>query len=120
MLLLACACSTPRSDGAFGGGPRLAHAVYFDVTNDAESAELARDCERLLAGIPGVLQLEVGRRAEEFDRPVNDAEFDVALFVVFADRGAHDGYQVHPRHRELVESWTPRLASLRVCDYWLR
>ena len=42
--------------------------------------------------------------------------FDVLLIVEFTDKDAHDAYLVDPRHRAVVDAWTPRLRGIRVLD----
>ena len=114
------ACAAPAAQKpSLGQAGQLAHAVFFDLVDDGQAGALVSDCHRRLSTIPGVLLLEAGTRAPEFSGPRNDNRFDVALWVLFEDRAAHDAYQVHPEHRALVEEWTPRLAGVEVCDAWL-
>ena len=117
--LLAGCSSTPTSHAPPSLIGNLAHAVAFELADESDADELVADCRRLLSDIPGVVMLTVGERGPEFDRALNDQVFDVLLFVVFEDRGAHDAYQVHPDHRELVGTWEPRLAGVRVLDAWI-
>ena len=55
----------------------------------------------------GALFFAAGTLADEFQRPVNDRAFDVALHVVFTDRAAHDAYQQAPRHLKFIEENKP-------------
>jgi hypothetical protein len=121
-LALAACASTPQGNpkGALlAADGNMAHAVYFDLEDARDAEALMRDCRARLAGIPGVRAIEVGERCAEFKTPRNDQTFDVALWVLFDDRAAHDGYQVHPQHRALVEDWTPKLAGIKVFDAWV-
>lgn len=134
LLSLAAACAFGVSAltacaGAPQGNPKgtplaidgnMAHAVYFDLKDPRDTEALMRDCLARLEGIPGVRALEVGERCAEFKTPRNNQEFEVALWVLFDDRAAHDGYQVHPQHRALVEEWMPKLAGIEVFDAWVR
>jgi hypothetical protein len=52
----------------------------------------------------------------DLDRPVNDRMFDVGLHVIFADRAAHDAYQVHERHIKFIEANKPTWRQVRVFD----
>jgi len=113
----ACRSAPPVTPLAAAGN--LAHAVFFDLLDPRQTEELVRDCRLQLASIPGVRLLEVGTRSPEFIGQRNNSEFEVALWVLFDDRAAHDAYQVHPRHRALVERWTPRLAGIEVFDAYL-
>ena len=97
----------------------LAHAVFFDLKDAGDAAALVKDCRRRLTRIPGVRLMEAGTRCPEFTGPRNNQAFDVAVWVLFDDRAAHDGYQVHPEHRGLVEEWTPKLVGIQVFDAWL-
>ncbi len=115
--LVACA-TTPKATPLAAAG-NMAHAVYFDLKDSRDSEALMRECRERLAAIPGVRALEVGERCAEFKTPRNDQAFDVALWVLFEDRAAHDGYQAHPQHRALVEAWTPKLAGIEVFDAWV-
>jgi len=115
--LVACV-TTPKATPLAAAG-NMAHAVYFDLKDSRDSEAFMRECRERLAAIPGVRLLEVGERCAEFKTPRNDQTFDVALWVLFEDRAAHDGYQVHPQHRALVETWTPKLAGIEVFDAWV-
>ena len=47
---------------------------------------------------------------------MNDAEFDVALLLVFRSREAHDRYQDHPRHQTFIEQNKASWKTVRVFD----
>lgn len=99
----------------------LAHAVFFtlhDPSPEGRAAAVAA-CRRLLSGHEGVIHFHVGERGPEFARPVNDQTFDVGLFMVFADKAAHDRYQSHPRHLEFIESGRASWREVRVFDAWV-
>lgn len=117
LALVACAAAPKAEPLALAGN--MAHAVYFDLKDPRDTEALLRDCRARLEGIPGVRALEVGERCPEFKTPRNDQAFEVALWVLFDDRAAHDAYQVHPQHRALVEEWTPKLAGIKVFDAWV-
>lgn len=118
-LLVLAACSAPPKAAKVGGVGALAHAVFFDLTDASESGALISDCRRSLSAIPGVQLLEAGARCPEFTGPRNAQDFDVAVWVLFDDRSAHDAYQLHPQHRALVERWTPKLAGVQVFDAYV-
>ena len=100
----------------------LSHIVYFTL-NDS-SAEACRDlvdaCHKYLNDHPGTVFFAAGTRAEEFDRPVNDQAFHVALHVIFESSEAHDAYQEHERHQEFIEQEQSNWAQVRVFDSWVR
>jgi len=96
----------------------LAHAVYFTL-HDASPAgvrALVEACHQHLSGHDGLLHYSAGPRDPELVREVNDAGFDVALMTVFADRAAHDRYQVHPRHQAFIAENAPTWKQVRVFD----
>lgn len=99
----------------------LAHAIYFDLKNDTEQSrqEFIRNCQRKLAGLPGVVYLSAGELAADLDRPVNDRNFDVFLLIIFRNRDAHDKFQTHPNHLELIEANRENVKSMRVFDAYL-
>ena len=75
------------------------HAVYFWLREGLTPAEHDRfaDGLRALRAIDGVRHGYIGVPAPT-DRPVIERGYSRALVLVFADRRAHDAYQVHPVH----------------------
>ena len=98
-------------------GSAIGHAVYFTLKDQSPGAidHLVAECQTL-AGHEGAVYFNVGRCGEGFTRPVNDNEFDVALYVVFQDRGAHDDYQNWPTHLQFIERNKDSWAQVRVFD----
>ncbi|RMF42494.1 MAG: Dabb family protein [Planctomycetota bacterium] len=97
---------------------RLSHMVYFEL-NDASPAsiqELIDQCRQYLAGHDGQDLFAVGTLTPDLNRPVNDRDFHVSLHTIFADRAAHDAYQVHPRHLEFIERNKANWKKVRVFD----
>jgi hypothetical protein len=105
----------PSADAA---STNLAHIVYFTLTDRSATARdaLIAACRTYLSGHDGEVYFSVGRLAEQYQRPVNDRDFDVALHVVFDSVAAHDAYQVAPRHLEFIEKNKPTWAKVRVFD----
>jgi outer membrane protein assembly factor BamB len=103
-------------------GPHLSHSVYFKLKNPTNEARrsLVDACHKYLSGHPGTVWFAAGTVAEEFDRPVNVRDYDVALYIVFADREAHDRYQSAPRHERFIEEQRDNWAAVRVFDSWVR
>jgi hypothetical protein len=99
----------------------LAHCVYFTLRDPSPEnvAQALASCHELLSGHEGMVHFSAGRRGKEFTRPKNDQDFDVALVAIFADKEAHDRYQVHPRHVAFVETNGPRWKSVRIFDAWV-
>ena len=66
----------------------LSHSVFFSLHDNSPAAvdRLVAACKTYLNGHPGTCFFAAGTLAGEYQRPVNDRAFDVALHVVFADR----------------------------------
>jgi len=98
--------------------PMIAHNVYFSLNDDSTEArqKLVAECHEYLADIPGIEFYAAGTLAEQFNRPVNDRDFQVALHLVFADGDAMETYLEHPRHLEFVERNKANWAKVRVFD----
>lgn len=95
----------------------LAHMVYFSLHEQTPIARqnLVAECKKYLSGHPGTVFFAVGLAAD-YDREVNDRDFDVALQLVFRDRAAHDSYQVAERHEQFVEQNRAGWKKVRVFD----
>jgi hypothetical protein len=99
----------------------LSHDVYFTLKDDSPQArqQLVAGCEKYLSRHPGVVWFAAGTVADEFQRDVNDREFDVVLHVVFKDKASHDQYQVSADHVKFVEEFSGNWEKVRVFDSWL-
>ena len=98
--------------------PHLSHAVYFTLKHrtPAAAAKLVAACQQHLTGHPGTLFFSVGTCAAEYDREVNDRDYDVALTIVFESHAAHDVYQTAPRHEQFIAENATDWAKVRVFD----
>ncbi len=98
----------------------VGHAVFFTLKDRSPQAieRLSAECQTL-AGHEGAKHFDVGTRDAGFDRPVNDQEFDVSLYIVFRDRAAHDDYQVWPTHLAFIERNKQTWAQVRIFDSYL-
>ncbi len=101
--------------------PQLAHIVFFELKEDTPQTrdQLVQACKKYLSGHEGTAHFSVGTRAPEFDREVNDHDFDVSLNVIFSSKAAHDAYQTHPRHLKFIEENSANWAKVRVFDSYL-
>jgi len=99
----------------------LSHSVYFTLHDSTPAAveRLTAACKTYLTGHPGTCFFAAGGLAEEFQRPVNDRAFDVALLVVFKDLAAHDAYQQAPRHLKFIAENKSNWQQVRVFDAWV-
>jgi hypothetical protein len=96
----------------------LAHLVFFTLKDrsPASAESLVAACHKYLAGHGGVRHFSAGVRASDYQRAVNDSQFDVALVLVFETEADHDRYQEAPRHKEFVAEQSPNWALVRVFD----
>jgi quinol monooxygenase YgiN len=84
----------------------IAHNVYFTLHDRRPAAVQAmiEDCHRDLARLPGIVFYAAGTCADA-DRSSSEADFDVALHVVFQDRAALDAYMIAPKHVAFMEKY---------------
>ncbi len=96
----------------------LAHSCYFSLHDNSPAAvkKLVDDCKKYLPNHEGVLHFAVGTLNPDLDRPVNDRDFDVALFMIFDSRESHDAYQVAPKHQDFIHQNKPNWHIVRVFD----
>jgi hypothetical protein len=97
---------------------QLSHMVYFSLAESTPEnrAKLLAGCKKYLDGHPGVVHFSVGVNAPEYNREVNDRDYDVALNLVFASPKDQDAYQVAPRHLEFIKECKPLWKKVRVFD----
>ena len=99
----------------------LSHTVYFKLKDSSkEAAEaLTTDCQTYLKNHPGVQFFAAGPLAPEFNRPVNDHDFDVCLHVVFDTKESHDSYQVAKDHLTFIDRNKESWENIRVFDAYV-
>ena len=99
----------------------LVHGVYFTLKDKSEAGrkEFIGLCEQYLTQHEGTAHFAVGARAEEFNREVNDQDYDIGLYVVFETKAAHDKYQDHPRHLEFIAKGRDKWEKVRVFDSYV-
>lgn len=100
----------------------LAHIVFFTLaeSNDANRAKLVEGCKKYLDKHDGVVYFGVGVNAPEYNREVNDRDYDVALHLIFETAKHQDAYQTHPRHVQFVEECQGLWKKVRVFDSRLK
>ena len=98
----------------------LVHSVFFTLKDRSPAARdaLIEACRHCLADHPGSEYFAVGARAEGYQRPVNDTEFDVAVLIAFASEADHDRYQNSERHQRFISENQSSWAKVRVFDSW--
>lgn len=95
----------------------LAHSVFFSLKDRSPAAatKLVDGCREHLTGHPGMRAFAVGTCAD-YDRQVNDRDYDVALVLVFDSHASHDAYQTAERHDRFIAEHAPSWAKVRVFD----
>ncbi|MCH6259080.1 Dabb family protein [Puniceicoccaceae bacterium K14] len=97
----------------------LVHSVYFYFKSDA-SEQQRKDCMEAAKGlgdIEGAVAYYVGTPASVPDRPPLVKDYDFGLTGVFESVEKHDAYQVHPIHKEFIESYKPIWEKVVVYDF---
>ncbi len=99
----------------------LSHDVYFSLKDNSPQAreKLIAACKKYLSGHPGTVWFAAGPLGEEFQRDVNDRDFDVALHLVFKNKAAHDQYSKAERHLQFIEETKADWAKVRVFDSYV-
>ncbi|MGA2255691.1 MAG: Dabb family protein [Thermoguttaceae bacterium] len=99
----------------------LSHNVFFSLHDNSPAAvdRLVTACKTYLNNHPGTCFFAAGKLADEYQRPVNDRAFDVALLVVFSERAHHDAYQQAPRHLKFIEENKGNWKQVRVFDSYV-
>jgi hypothetical protein len=110
--------AAPRNEGP---ERMLSHVVFFKLRDGSEKAResLVEACQKYLSDHPGTVWYGAGVVADEYDREVNDRDFDVALHIVFGSKAAHDRYQTAPRHEQFIEEQRGNWEKVRVFDSWI-
>ena len=64
----------------------------------------------LVGKVDGLISAEVGFN-------FNEKGFDLALYSIFTDKAALDGYQIHPEHLKVKEFVHSVITDRNVVDY---
>ena len=98
--------------------PLLTHSVFFELKNDdaASVQALVDGCYEYLAPHDGIVYFSAGARHTDYQRDVNDLDFDVALTIVFENTDAQDAYQVTEPHLQFIDEFNENWESVRVFD----
>jgi len=97
------------------------HVVLFTLKKDAPNdtlENLIKDCHELLAKIPTVRVLRVGRPAEKATE-ISKKDYQVGLMVLFDDYAGLKTYLDHEKHVKFVEKYLKHVEAreLRVFDF---
>lgn len=95
----------------------LAHNVFFSLNEPTPEnrQKLVEACQKYLSNHPGTVFFAAGTVAD-YDRPVNDRDFDVGLHLIFKDHAAHDAYQTAPLHEKFIAENKATWKKVRVFD----
>jgi hypothetical protein len=109
---------TLRTEAAPAAEPMIGHMVFFTLSDNspAKVQALVAACDKLLSKHQGEVYYSAGPRAKEFNRDVNDQDWDVALHLVFKSRADHDKYQDHARHKQFIDENRAGWKKVRVFD----
>ncbi len=101
--------------------PLLAHSVFFALKDNSHEAKkrLVASCKKYLTDHRGTIFFAAGSRSCDIQWSVSDRRFDVALYLVFQNKAAHDEYQDSPRHQQFLEENEPNWAEIRVFDAYV-
>lgn len=118
----AMAETTKSTDQSANKSAPLAHIVFFTLaeSNDANRTRLIEGCKKYLDKHDGLDYFGVGVNAPEYDRDVNDRDYDVALHLIFATAANQDVYQTHPRHLQFLAEYKSLWKRVRVFDTTLK
>jgi hypothetical protein len=104
---------------AEGKEPRIAHAVFFTLVDKSPEGQA-----KFVEAVNSLNQppqasyrfFATGARIPSLDRDVNDKDFDVGLFIIFADRKGLDEYGPAAHHLKFVETNKTKWKGVRVFD----
>lgn len=104
--------------GAWAEEPQIGHMVFFTLKDSTPEnrQKLVDACKKYLKDHDGVVYFSAGPRAEQFNREVNDRDWDVALHLVFKNKAAHDKYQDAKTHLQFIEENKDGWKKVRVFD----
>ena len=106
---------TPVAQPAAPRPATVNHVVLVTLKDPTEAPALISDCDRLLGTIPSVVSYFCGPLLPSERTGVDDS-YSVGLYVGFETRGGYAAYLEHEGHVELVQSWRPRIESMRILD----
>jgi hypothetical protein len=109
-----------QSQRGQSGSPGYVHSVVFYLKKDApkgSDAELIADSHKLLAKIPSVKGLWVGRPADKYTPKVAVTDYQVGLLVLFDNYEGLKTYLDHDLHTQYVEKHGKHIEKVLVYDY---
>jgi hypothetical protein len=120
VVVLALLSSARGGVASIEPSPPVLHVVLFawnPGVSAADEAEFLADSRRLLADVPGVLEVRAGRKAAD-QRDVHVKDYDVAVSVRLRGLADLSSYASDSRHVELLAKWKGRILRARVVDFF--
>lgn len=99
-------------------GPLLTHSVFFALKDNSPEAiqALVDGTYKYLEPHDGITYFSAGPRHTDYQRDVNDLNFDVALTIVFENTDAQEAYQETEPHKQFIAELGDNWESVRVFD----
>jgi len=119
VLAAASAASAAEPEAKKDSPGTIVHSVYFwlkDTATKEDAENLIRDSRKLLAPLPCVKRLDIGKPLGT-GRGVVDGSYHVGLVVTFDDQTGYDTYVKHPNHLKLVETYKALWQKIIVYDF---
>jgi len=100
----------------------FAHVVIFKMKKDTPTSAVSgaiADCHKMLAKIPAVRRVRVGRPAEKGTPELARKDYDFALLILVDDEDGLKAYLEHPIHLSYVEKHGKHfdMSELKVFDF---
>jgi hypothetical protein len=116
--MLAVAMTVGLAIPASAEEPQIGHMVFFTLNDSSPEnrQKLVDACKKYLKDHDGAAYFSAGARGDQFNRPVNDQDWDVALHLVFKNKAAHDKYQDAPTHLRFIDENKAAWKKVRVFD----
>jgi hypothetical protein len=129
VLLVVPVCALALGGFLLGGSPAdpaalspapFVHTVIFHLKKDAPEGAaqgLITDAHELLAKIPSVRALRIGRPAERATPDFAQKDYQVGLLVLFDDYEGLKTYLDHPLHQKYVEKHLKNVDAEKLLVY---
>jgi hypothetical protein len=95
--------------------------VFFQLLDLSDPAVdvFLDNCVKFLSGHDGQVHFSLGLRAIDIQRDVSDSAFDVAMHIVFENRGKYDDYAASQPHQDFITETAGMSTGRRVLDSYI-
>ncbi|RVD31779.1 Dabb family protein [Mesorhizobium sp. M4B.F.Ca.ET.017.02.2.1] len=102
-------------------GKYFAHMVFFQLLDFSDPAVDAflDYCVKYLSNHDGQVHFSLGLRAVDIHRDVSDSSFDVAMHIIFENRGKYDDYAASQPHQDFITETAGMSTGRRVLDSYI-